>query len=121
MKKKNISFAKLSTEECELCRGLELKHIMADDGVNCIEECESCKQQTEHDQRKLEARLEYGNDGSLVKEGYMVRSVGLQKVIILPIMPCITSVCFTKRIIAFHETFASIDVYKHTNKTNSIV
>ena len=36
MKKKNISFTKLSTEECELCRSLKLKHIMADDGVNLL-------------------------------------------------------------------------------------
>ena len=36
-------------------------------------------------------------------------------------MPGIKSVCFTKRIAAFHETFAPIGKYKQTSKTNSIV
>jgi hypothetical protein len=37
-----------------------------------------------------------------------VRSVDLQKVIMLPRLPGVKSAIFTKRIIAFHETFAAV-------------
>ena len=36
-------------------------------------------------------------------------------------MPGIKSVCFTKRIIAFHRTFAPIYAYKREIKTTSVV
>lgn len=120
VKDKNISFAKLGTEECEMCKKLELTHTKDDDD-DCIEDCEACVRQRDHDTLKREARETYIAEGAEVSEGKMVRSVDLQKVIMLPIMPGVKSVCFTKRIIAFHETFAPIDAYKRLNKTNSIV
>ena len=41
-----------------------------------------------------------------------VRSVDLQKVIMLPQIPGVKSIAFTERIIAFYHTFASVDQKK---------
>ena len=116
----NISFAKLSTEECETCRTLEYAHDKNEEG-NCVSNCEGCKSQNRHDELKRLAREAYQSDAKEVIAGTVVRSVDLQKVIMLPAMPGIKSVCFTKRIIAFHQTFAPIDAYKREIKTTSVV
>ena len=62
-----ISFAKLSTEECETCRSTEFTHIKNDDD-KCIDDCEGCLSQREHDQLKIEARQAYQSDASEVRE-----------------------------------------------------
>lgn len=91
----NVVFTKLSTEECETCKVLELSHTL-DDNQKCITDCDACKKVEEHEILKREARTAYEEEAATVKDDYMVRSVDLQKVIRLPIMPGIKSVCFTK-------------------------
>ena len=59
-------------------------------------------------------------EGKKVEEGKIVRSVDLQKVIMLPRLPGVKSVCFTKRIIAFHLTFAPIQEYTKIGKVTSL-
>ena len=64
---------------------------------------------------KLEARTVYKEDAEAVQEGMIVRSVNLQKVIMLPGLPGVKT-CFTRRIVAFHEKFAPVDDYKKESK-----
>lgn len=54
-------------------------------------------------------------------EGISVRSVDLHKVIMLPRMPRLKASIFTKRIVAFHETFASVGKKKNKKNTISVV
>lgn len=70
---------------------------------------------------KAEARAIYKSDASEVRPGTIVRSVDLQKVIMLPTLPGVKSACFTKRIVAFHETFAPVDKYKIVTPTFSCI
>ena len=52
---------------------------------------------------------------------YSVRSADLQKVIMLPRMPGVKTAVFTKRIVGFHEKFASIGVNESkTKKTKNM-
>ena len=112
LKELNIAFTKLSTEECETCRFLSLAHEKCAGSTSCIAECNACIKETEHSLLKLEARTAYKEDAESIQEGMIVRSVDLQKVIMLPELPGVKTVCFTRRIIAFHETFAPVDEYK---------
>ena len=50
-----------------------------------------------------------------------VRSVDLQKVIMLPRMPGVKSAVFTRQISTYHETFASVGKKQNKRKTISVV
>ena len=117
--KLNISFARLSKEECELCKTLSLSHSKILGTRNCIEDCEACARQREHDELKMEARKVYQEDGEHFSEDLIVRSVDMQKVIMLPLMPGVKSTNFTKRVLVFHETFAPVGKYKAATPTLS--
>lgn len=108
--KMNISFVKLGAEQCEICTQLSLAEHTKING-ECTAECQTCLKKSDHRTKYIEARQEYETDGEAVRPGHMVRSTDLQKVIMLPRLPGVKTVCFTKRIIAFHETFAPINSY----------
>jgi hypothetical protein len=109
--KLNISFTKLGEEMCEQCEEYHQGH-----GQNkCLssgitnEDCITCAEWHKHINLANQTRKMYRLDADREwPEDYSVRSVDLQKVIMLPRMPGIKSVVFTKRIVAFHETFALI-------------
>ncbi len=69
--------------------------------------CEKCKCWVQHLRAAKTSRRHYQIDaGPDIPDDTTVRSVALQKVIMLPRMPGIKTAIFTRRIIAFHETFA---------------
>lgn len=69
--------------------------------------------------RGAEAGAAYQTDGATAEENTIVCSVDMQKVI--NNVPGVKMACFTKRMIAFHETFAPINAYKRKHKTISCV
>ena len=100
----NIGFMKLGGEQCEIC----LAHTTAT-GHNhdCSETCDDCSEWRCHVARAKIARKRYQTDCEAEwPSDTSVRSVELQKVLMLPRIPGIKSIVFTKRIIAFHHTFA---------------
>lgn len=71
--------------------------------------CETCQKWEVHHYRALRGREHYCLDGEKEEEVYsVVRSVDLQKIIMLPRMPGGKTVVFTRRISVFHETFAMV-------------
>ena len=116
--KLNISFTRLSTEECEMCKTLSLSHTTHAGSRQCVvEDCGACSKQKAHDELKAESRASYKDDGEIV----LPNTVVLQKVIMLPCLPGVKTACFTRRILAFHETFAPIGKYKAVIPTISCI
>lgn len=118
----NISFAKLGEEECEVCSVLqsEDKHEYVDK-VCQKSNCESCLQLAHHLKLAGEARDAYKLDGDAIIEGRIVRSVDLQKVVMLPRMPGIKAACFTRRLVTFHHTFAPVRSYCQPYRVYSVL
>ena len=104
----NISFAVLGGEECETCKKFNIHSKTKD--PDC--DCDTCKSQTDHNRQSEFARKAYKRDqaASLSSQTNTTSyaSVDLQKVIMLPRLPGVKSCMFTKRIIAFNETFAAL-------------
>ena len=112
-----ISFTKLGEEQCEHC----IEHIQR--GHHHQEDdCLECIQWKEHVVRAQKSRKCYREDAKKDwGDEYSVRSADLQKVIMLPRMPGVKTAVFTKRIVGFHETFASIGVNESkTKKTKNM-
>ncbi|XP_051570432.1 uncharacterized protein LOC127450385 [Myxocyprinus asiaticus] len=109
VKHKNISFAKLGEEECEECL-LQDQHMKNDhDGDGHVMDCLQCQRWHGHKESAMQSRMTYQADAENDwPEDSSVRSVDLQKLIMLPRMPGLKTSIFTKRIVAFHETFASV-------------
>lgn len=103
----NISFAVLGAEECETCKR-HSEHIGdRGDAENC--ECDLCQHYSEHIRRRDMARAAYKVDaGRTPDDQEVITSVDLQKVMMLPRLPGVKSCAFTKRIVAFNETFAGL-------------
>ena len=100
----NISFAQLGNEQCETCM-------------------EKADDHEEHMNRAKTSRTHYITDAnSEWPDRTVIRSVDLQKVIMLPRMPGVKSALFTKRIVAYHETFAVVgNAEKNKDKHVSVV
>ena len=125
---KNISFAKLGTEECENCLEFD-EHPCSRNRNNKTpppqqqqqqqQICEVCVAHELHVTNDKNARMAYKSDSSkvnTVEESYF--SVDLQKVVMLPRLPGVKTVAFTKRIIGYNETFAPLgDKRKLKTKT----
>jgi len=74
-----------------------------------VELCEKDADWEAHFSRAKMARASYQADASLdLSADYSIRSVDMQKVIMLPRIPGNKTAVFTRRIIAFHETFAVV-------------
>ncbi|XP_065677369.1 uncharacterized protein LOC124808549 [Hydra vulgaris] len=108
IKKKNISFATLGHEECEFCEKFCLHGHDAD---NLNNDCDDCQQYINHKIRYEEARELYKKDAEL-NDG-SIFSVDLQKVIMLPRLDAFKKVIFTKRIVAYHESFVPLGKKAH--------
>ena len=119
VKEMNISFAVLGQEECEDCKAyLEHKKSHKPD-EEVTEECERCSKNEEHLRLRNEARIAYQRDVQTNKENNDTNtyygSVDLQKVIMLPRMNGVKTCAFTRRIIAFNETFAELGKAKNNS------
>lgn len=110
VRKLNVSFAKLEAEQCELC--IELSQAVHDmSNGECVGLCTVCRRLGAHKVNYVTARRVYQEAGKDAINGTIVRSVDLQKLIMLPRLPGIKSVYVTKRVIVFHETFAPVGAY----------
>lgn len=130
----NISFTKLGEEGCEVCEGFEmnkhahghivnlqdLEQYVHDDNAE-VADCALCNDFVKHTRAAIKSRKHYRADAEPPPQGTRVRSADLQKVIMLPRMPGIKTAIFTRRIIAFHETFAAVgERSKKDNKEDTI-
>ena len=104
-----------------LCKTLSLSHTTHAGSCQCVEDCGACSKQKAHDELKTESRATYKEDGENVLPDRVVRSVDLQKVIMLPCLPGVKTACFTRRIVAFYKTFAPIGKYKAVIPTISCI
>jgi ssDNA-binding Zn-finger/Zn-ribbon topoisomerase 1 len=99
----NISFAKLGEEQCEECvlHDVHEKNHGADDNTK---ECDDCQKWKVHFEWAEMARKLYREDGAKDYDGSVsIRSVDLQKVIMLPRIPGLKTAIFTWRIIALRH------------------
>lgn len=108
--KMNISFAKLGHEECEQCEHFS-QHDPEHKKDALNPDCNNCSLWEAHINRAREARESYRRDVKRAESpnnhiGFF--SVDLQKVIMLPRIDTFKSVCFTKRIVAFNESFVPL-------------
>ena len=106
VKLKNISLAKLGEEECENCLIHNDHKCPGSDSTTTSVECHHCNEHDQHLKRSALSRHYYQIDAA--KNNSTVESifsVDLQKVIMLPHLPGVKTVVFTKRIIAYNETF----------------
>lgn len=73
------------------------------------ENCEICKGWVNHYENYRAARKEYKKDSKMQwKDGEICVSTDLQKVIMVPRMDTFKVVCFTKRLVAFNESFVPV-------------
>lgn len=101
----NISFAKLGEEECELCLVFNSHEHDNED----VQLCSKCSSWREHNERARKARERYIADKeALADNDCPVLSTDMQKVLMLPVMPGVKSAVFTRRLVAFHQTFAPL-------------
>jgi hypothetical protein len=110
----NISFTKLGEEQCETC----MLHQLHPKHTNEEQLCEHCLNWEQHIKSATEARHAYKDDGEKLHDpNHRIVSVDMQKVIMLPELRGVKTAIFTRRIIAFNETFAVVG--KATEKTKN--
>ena len=81
--------------------------------------CSVCDDWLAHIQRANESRNAYRTDADTFhdpEDGIFYMSADMQKVIMLPRLPGVKTAVFTRRIIAYHETFAPLQPTKETIK-----
>ena len=89
---------------------------------NKAEKGVDCERWIKHMSGAIQSRNHYQMDAKrYAVEDTVVRSADLQKVIMLPRMPGNKTAMFTRRMVAFHGTFASVgDKSKNKNKRKTI-
>ena len=110
MNEMKISFTKLGGEECEKCEEFNL-HDPNHKSDSLSDSCAICQAWSMHMNRAREARERYRQDAVGDTQSYNQRSVfsaDLQKVVMLPRLDMFKSVLFTRRIIAFNESFVPV-------------
>lgn len=122
LKDMNISFTKLGHEECEKCEIFN-HHDALHDKNNLSPSCDTCNNWIVHQEKAKEARILYQQhckESSANSEAAFY-SADLQKVIMLPWMPGYKPVQFTRRIIAFNESFIPLYSTKGTNRPFAVL
>jgi len=105
VKEKNISFAQLGHEECELCESFNIHEHKS----QILPECDVCTIYTTHINKTKKARHLYKKQADMgFDETNIYLSIDLQKVIMLPRVDSFKKVIFTKRIVAYHESFVPL-------------
>ena len=126
----NISFCKLGEEECDFCESIKYHDCKAElpvsesstdterlEGINAGV-CEECDSWVRHFENAKLSRTAYRNDADRYPEpGKLFLSGDMQKVVLLPRLPGMKKCIFTRRIIAFNETFAPLKPSKEVKKT----
>ena len=101
----NISFVKLGEEECEECMLYQKHHH----GDSQNETCVDCDNWKKHVERARISRKHYQDDALTDHDPTVaIMSVDMQKVIMLPRLSGVKTCVFTRRLVAFHETFAPL-------------
>ena len=123
VKQMNISFVQLGGEPNEkyLQNSLHVKeaHHQLSSFSELPFDCIKCNHWIEHKNRSLLAHECYKTDATKIwPSRFSVRSVDLQKVMMLPRMPLIKSAAFTRKIVVFHETSAFSGSKKDTKSDN---
>lgn len=110
LRSKNISFAKLGNEECELCESFKIHNNGAHTLENLDNNCEVCISWKKHIQKAKKSRQKYAEDKerNYSQEGILCVSVDLQKVIMLPRLEMFKKAIFAKRLIAYNESFVPV-------------
>jgi len=114
----NISFTKLGHEECEVCEFFNLHNpLHKKDTLDT--DCASCQTWSDHIRKATATREEYVRDKevNITRDtNHLFFSADLQKVIMLPRMESFKTVIFTRRIVAFNESFVPLgkldNIYK---------
>lgn len=108
-----ISFTKLGHEECEICESFS-NHSEHHTKENLDLLCEACCKWQSHISKAEESRRNYRIDRDMQESpsgeetNRVVYSADLQKVIMLPRLETLKTVLFTRRIIAFNESFVPL-------------
>ena len=127
----NISFAKLGSEECEICdeHMVHLKRNVKNNDISneseeanrrskkidmmttCNGECEKCSLWKDHYKKYCETRSAYKNDKYLVgiESDTLFQSADMQKIILLPRLPEYKVCIFTKRLVVINQSFAPLN------------
>lgn len=116
IKENQISFAHLGHEECESCEKFKL-HYHNKESIQ--EDCDTCIKWKIHEEKFIEARNLYKIHSSQQNnyDDSITVSAYLQKVIMLPRAKMFKKVIFTRRIIAYHESFVPVGGADSYNKT----
>ncbi|CAH1969615.1 unnamed protein product [Acanthoscelides obtectus] len=109
LKAKNISFAKLGNEECELCESYHM-HNSEHKAESLSDDCEVCCSWKDHIMKAKESRERYSlNKENCNKDkGNLCFSVDLQKVIMLPRLEMFKKAIFASRLIVYNESFVPV-------------
>ena len=89
--------------------------------IECaIDGFQTCSEFEVHQMKQNISQFECRNNVNLYdpEKGEMIAAVDMQKVVMLPRMPGVKKCIFTKRLIAFHMTFAPLGGRGHGGKTN---
>lgn len=106
VKAKNISFAKLGNEECEICEEAKLHEHKKDD---LREDCEICINWKRHIEHADKSRKLYQEQArSNFSDGTVCVSVDLQKIIMLPRIDTFKRIIFVQRLTTYHESFVPL-------------
>lgn len=106
VKAKNISFAKLGNEECELCEELQLHEHQKE---NLQDDCDTCLKYKKHIDHAKNSRKLYKQQSKIRSDDNTVYvSADLQKIIMLPRIDSFKRVIFAQRLIAYHESFVPL-------------
>ena len=99
IKEMNISFNQPSEDKCSICLFFEM---------NPNEE--NLEKARLHNEQQKEARQAYNDDAEMYKNSSNISifAVDMQKVQLIPRMPDIKDSFFCSRMVAFNETFASL-------------
>ena len=103
--------------ECDKCKKWVNLQGLNDENEIANLECDKCKKWVNHINAAKMSRRCYQDDvADADDDNKVIRSVDLQKVIMLPRMPGNKTAVFTRRLTAYHETFASVG--KKTKRRN---
>ena len=109
LRRLNVSFAKLGTEECDICLNFANSH--KPEHTEFLTDCSLCAEHQIHLEMAQEGRHEYGIDREESKTEQSSKtfvSADLMKVLLLPVIPGSKRCIFTPRLVTFNETFAAL-------------
>ena len=118
----NITFTKLGNEECEKYEEFD-QHNVLHSQDNLCSTCSICNSWSQHKKKSNNALSLYRNhcENSIEELDTAFYSADLQKVIILPWMPSFKVLMFTRRIVAFNESFIPLHSISGSTRPLAVV